>query len=349
MIASGFNFVEGPVWIEGLGLLFSDIPENKVYLLNANSKVSEYINPSGKSNGLALNNEGELILCQHLDRQIGIYKNGSIETLASHYNGKQLNSPNDLTIKSNGTIYFTDPDFGLNDEGLTSELGYKGIYCVTSDGKLHLLDKSLNLPNGICFSPDESKIYIVDSQIADIYVWDVVDDTTITNKTLFYNNPGMWGDGMKIDQNGFLYATANNGLSILSSEGKLIDRVAFNGNGPSNCNWGILNDQPVMFITAGSTLWSVKNKEVQSGINDKLQHQKFQLYPNPANEFIKIKTTDRNKNNRIEISDINGQIIREVINIQADQHIDIRNLSKGNYTATFYIEGKSITRIFVKE
>lgn len=259
-VALGFNFVEGPLWVENLGLLFSDIPANKVYLLNTDSVVSLYINPSGKSNGLALNADGILIMCQHLTRQIGKYENGSIVTLASHFDGKRLNSPNDLTINSKGSIFFTDPTFGLNDEGGTSELGYAGIYSLTSDGKIHLLDKTLNKPNGITLSPDGKKLYVIDSEIADIYVWDIVNDSILENKTLFYNMPIQWGDGMKTDENGFLYVTAANGLTIISSAGELIENIPIGTSNASNCGWGSENGEPTMYVTAGNSVYRVKNK-----------------------------------------------------------------------------------------
>ncbi|MDA3893334.1 MAG: SMP-30/gluconolactonase/LRE family protein [Salinivirgaceae bacterium] len=306
-IASGFNFTEGPVWVENQGLLFSDIPENKVYLLDTDSVVSEYINPSGKSNGLAINNDGNLLLCQHFDRQIGIYKDGAIETVVSEFEDKRLNSPNDLVVKSSGTIYFTDPPFGLNDEGLTSDLGYAGIYCLTADGKLHLIDKSMQYPNGICFSPDESKLYVVDSQIADIYVWDVVDDTTFTNKTLFYDNPGQWGDGMKVDEFGFLYATANNGLSILSAEGELVNKVTFGSNGPSNCCWGSENDEPTMYITAGNSVFRIRN--ITTGTGENIAPNPIKFYPNPSTEKVIFEISPNIDVNSVKILNINGTII----------------------------------------
>jgi len=119
-IAEGFQFVEGPVWIDGVGLLFSDIPANTVYKWTADGGAVSYLSPSGNSNGLALDIQGRLLLAQHGNRRIArIEENGTETALATHYNGKRLNSPNDIAVKSDGSIFFTDPPFGLNDEGGT--------------------------------------------------------------------------------------------------------------------------------------------------------------------------------------------------------------------------------------
>jgi gluconolactonase len=312
--ASGFNFVEGPLWIENEGLIFSDIPENKVFLLNTDSVVSTYLSPSGKSNGLALDKEGNLILCQHLARQVGKYINDTIVPLATHYNGTRLNSPNDLTVKSTGSIFFTDPPFGLNDEGGTSELGFAGIYSVTSDGKVHLLDNSLTLPNGIAFSPDETKLYVIESQVADIYVWDVVNDSTLANKTLFYNMNTQWGDGMKTDESGFLYVTAANGVTIFSAQGELIENIRIGSSNSSNCAWGSLNGEPTMYVTAGNSVYRLRNKEVNTGfqIEPKLPiDDQIIIYPNPSRGDVTITlNNDGKKDANVYVYSATGKLLK---------------------------------------
>ena len=155
-IAEGFNFIEGPVLKDGV-VLFSDIPENTIFQWTEKDGVSEYYKPSGNSNGLALNAEGELLLAQHGKRRISkVTNDGDEVSLVDNYQGKKLNSPNDLTLHSDGSIYFTDPPYGIKSE--EEELGYYGIFRLSSDGDIILLDKSLIRPNGICLSLDEKKL-----------------------------------------------------------------------------------------------------------------------------------------------------------------------------------------------
>lgn len=256
-IANGFEFTEGPVWVEDLGLIFSDIPQNKVHLYDLNGKVTEYINPSGKSNGLALNADHDLILCQHLLRQVSKYSDGQFEVLASHYNGMKLNSPNDLTIAKDGSIFFTDPTFGLKDDNMVQETPYSGIYRISPDGELFLLDSTLSLPNGIALSPDEKKLYVVECEIADIYVWDVLPDKSIANKTLFYDMNTMWGDGMKVDKDGNIFITAESGIHVFSPEGKLLNTIKVSEKNPTNVNWGSQNEIQSLYVTAGDAVYKV--------------------------------------------------------------------------------------------
>lgn len=260
LVASGFKFIEGPVWINNTGLLFSDIPENKVYIFNMDSIVQVYLNPSANSNGLALDLQGNLILAQHGSRQIGcLDKNNSVATLVNQFDGKKLNSPNDLIVKSDGSIFFTDPPYGLMDKGLTSELGFCGIYRVSSSGNIELLDKTLTRPNGIAFSPDEKKLYVNDSETRDIYVWDVVNDTTVANKKLFANMaPNGYADGMKTDKFGFLYVAGPTGIWIFDTKGNAIDTIPVPGQ-TTNCAWGG-NDRSFLYVTSGDKLYRIKNK-----------------------------------------------------------------------------------------
>ena len=187
-VADGFNFIEGPMLKDGK-ILFSDIPENTISQFEMEKGVTEYYKPSGNSNGLALNAEGELIMAQHGKRRVAkISKAGNEIPLTEKYNGKLLNSPNDMTIHTDGSIFFTDPPYGIKSE--QEELGFYGIYKLTPSGDLYLLDKSLNRPNGIALSPDESKLYVSDSRAKKIFVWDIIDDMTIGNKSLLIEMEG---------------------------------------------------------------------------------------------------------------------------------------------------------------
>jgi gluconolactonase len=152
-VADGFLFVEGPVWKDGVGLLFSDINGNTIYRWSQDSGVVAYVKPSGNSNGLALDLQGRLLAAQHGNRRVvRIEITGSQTPLASLYQGKRLNSPNDLTVKSDGSIWFTDPPYGISQ--IQEELGFYGIYRISTSGEVQLLDKSLRRPNGIALSPD---------------------------------------------------------------------------------------------------------------------------------------------------------------------------------------------------
>src|ERR1035437_2629746 len=189
-IVKGLLQPEGPVWMDGVGLLFSDIKANKIYKWTQDGSKQVYLNPSDSSNGLTLDKQGRLILTQMRLRRVSRQEtDGTITVLASTYNGKKFNSPNDIVVKSSGSIFFTDPDYNIP-YPYKSELGFQGIYRIGLNGNLVLLDNTLNKPNGICFSTDEKKLYVDDSNSNTIWVWDVVNDSTIANKTNFYHVPG---------------------------------------------------------------------------------------------------------------------------------------------------------------
>lgn len=285
-VAEGFQFVEGPVWHPDGILLFSDIPANTVYRWDpVMDKTGEFLQPSGNSNGLALDHKGRLVLCQHGKRRVSrLDPNGTETALATHYNGKRLNSPNDLAIKSDRSIYFTDPPYGINDN--QEELGFYGIYRITTNLDVVLLDKSLNRPNGICFSPNEKRLYVNDSQARKIYIWDVKDDHTIANKRLFYAMTGDGpADGMKTDTNGNLYSTGPGGVWIFSPDGEVLDKIQVPGQ-TTNLNWGG-PDYQTLYITSGSAVYRISLNATGALIDDaqSLLPFQFELYPNVPNPF----------------------------------------------------------------
>jgi gluconolactonase len=258
VIATGFLQPEGPVWIDSLGLLFSDIKGNIIYQWSESSgKATSYINPSDSSNGLTLDNQGRLIICQMGKRRVVRREmNGTITPLAANYNGKRFNCPNDVVVKSDGSIFFTDPDFNIP-VGQKAELSFRGIYRISMTGFVQLLDSTFDKPNGICFSPDEKKFYVNESPKGKIYVWDVVNDSTIINKTLLYTVPVQgYVDGMKTDQDGNIYCTGPTGVWIISANGDYLDKIVVPGS-PSNCNWGD-TDRKTLYITGGKSLYRVR-------------------------------------------------------------------------------------------
>jgi gluconolactonase len=283
VVGSGFTWTEGPLWIEdGKFLLFSDIPNNTVFKMDNDGKISEYLYPSGfmgedfkgeepGSNGLVLSPQGKLILMQHGERRVAGMKSTLdnpkpvYEVLADRYEGKRLNSPNDGTYDEKGNLYFTDPPYGLplQMDDPHKELDFQGVYCLKPSGELILLDK-LSRPNGIAFSPDYSKIYIAVSnpQHAVWYEYDVISEEKIANKRIFYNATTLIGkegeqglpDGMKMHSTGYLFATGPGGLWIFNQAGKPIARI-HTGEKTSNC--AFTPDEKTLFLTADDYILKV--------------------------------------------------------------------------------------------
>jgi gluconolactonase len=294
-IADGFQFVEGPVWKNDAGLLFSDIPANTIYRWSADSGISVYISPSGNSNGLAVDSQNRLLLAQHGNRRLArLETNGTETALATYYDGKRLNSPNDIAVKSDGSIFFTDPPYGISPD--QEELGFYGIYRLSPSGLLQLLDTSLQRPNGIAFSPDETKLYVGDSESRTIYVWDILDDTLITDKQIFaYMNAVGYTDGMKVDEDGHLFAAGPFGVWVYASDGTVLDTILVPGQ-TTNCNWGD-SDRKTLYITSGPAVYRIRIGPTD--ISGSEQHyrpvksfERFSNYPNPFNEETIIKYTN---------------------------------------------------------
>jgi gluconolactonase len=187
-LSSGLKFTEGPVWNPSGFLLFSDIPADTIYKWTTNGKLSVFRRPAGNPNGNTFDRQGRLITAQHNRQLTRTEKNSKITILAERYQGKRLNSPNDVVVKSDGSIYFTDPPYGIQKE--QEELGFYGIYRWKPDGTLTLLNKEMVRPNGIAFSPDEKKLYVSDSEKLHIRVFDVQPDGTLANSRVFAELPG---------------------------------------------------------------------------------------------------------------------------------------------------------------
>lgn len=257
-ISTGHVFVEGPVWKDGVGLLFSDMGSNSINKWTPENGTTVFLKPSSVSNGLTYDNEGNLILMQTGRRRVArLEKDGTTQTsLADKFEGKRFNSPNDIAVKSSGSIFFTDPDFNIP-QGEIGELSIKGIYRLGKNGSIKLLDDTFDKPNGICFSPDEKKLYVCESPKAIVYVWDVDDDSTITNKKLFYAIPEKgYADGMKCDADGNLFCTGPGGVWVISPDGKLLDKIT-TPETPTNCNWGD-SDRKTLYITAQTSVYKIR-------------------------------------------------------------------------------------------
>ncbi len=330
LLATGFQQPEGPVWKDSVGLLFSDIKANILYQWSpVDSSVTPYLQHSDSSNGLTFDLQGRLILTQMELRRVARQEfNGTITPLASTYKGKKFNSPNDVIVKSDGAIFFTDPTFNIP-VGQHQELSYAGIYRIDTLGNVTLLDSTLELPNGICFSPDETKLYVNNSQARIIYVWDVVDDSTIANKREFGRiNPTGYADGMKADPDGNIYCAGPQGVWVFSSAGTLLDTIHVPGS-PSNCNWGDA-DRKTLYITGGSSIYRIRLAST-TGVEDQgsipINYKLYQNFPNPFNPNTTIRfTLSQSGFTRLEIFNELGSKIEDLVN---------RYMTRGNYNISF--------------
>lgn len=252
-VSTGYEFTEGPVWSPSGTLLFSDIPENKIHEMG----VGVYRVSSGNSNGLTFDHEGRLIACEHGTRRITRQeKDGSMKVLADRYYSKRLNSPNDAVVKSDGSIYFTDPPYGC--PPAERELTFQGVYRIKPDGKLELLVKDFVSPNGLCFSPDEKLLYIADSSdLRHIRRFSVTKEGMLTGGEVFatVSKDGV-PDGIKVDTEGKLYVAGPGGVWIFDTAGKHIDTIPVPET-PANINWGD-SDRKALYITAKTSIYKVR-------------------------------------------------------------------------------------------
>jgi gluconolactonase len=282
VLASGFTWSEGPVWVpqdRGGYLLFSDIPRNTVFRWKEGEGVSVFLCPSGYtgntyygrepgSNGLLLDSQGQLVSCEHGDRRVSVLtRNGGKRTLVDNYQGKRLNSPNDAAFKSNGDLYFTDPPYGLPKqlEDPRRELEFCGVYRLSKSGQLTLLTREMTRPNGIAFAPDEKTLYVAqsDPQAAIWKAFPVKDDGTLGQARVLFDatewvgkRPGL-PDGLKVDREGHLWATGPGGVLVLTPAGKLLGRLN-TGRPTANCAFG--EDGQTLFITADSYLCRIRTR-----------------------------------------------------------------------------------------
>jgi gluconolactonase len=267
-VATGFQFTEGPVWIpEERTLLFSDIPADRILQLAGDGGVKTWREPSGKSNGLTRDNEGRLIACEHANRRLTrTEKDGSITPLADRFQGKRLNSPNDVVVRSDGAIYFTDPSYGIRPD--QQEQPLQGVYRLSPDGsEISLIAQDFARPNGLAFSPDEKRLYIDDSQRRHIRVFDVERDGTLSEGRLFHDmNISIPGspDGMKVDLDGHLFCTGAGGVWVFDSTGKHLGTIVVPEK-PTNCAWGD-DDRPTLYITAVSSLYRMRLNTPGDGV-----------------------------------------------------------------------------------
>ncbi len=279
VVADGFAWSEGPVWLSAQQhLLFSDVPTNTIYSWSEQKGLSVYLKPSGStgygphsgesgSNGLAIDHQGELILCQHGDRRVAkmegllTHPKSKYTTIADKYQGKRFNSPNDLVIHSNGTIFFTDPPYGLAKqlEDPKRELEFQGVYKIEPSGVVTLMTKELPMPNGIALSHDEQRLYVAQSHRTAkiIMAYDLDKNLDIKKEKLFFDANTLGKvragdpDGLKTDRKGNLFATGPGGVLVINAQGKHLGTI-MTGERIANC----------AFDDKGSTLYMTSDRYI---------------------------------------------------------------------------------------
>lgn len=260
-LASGFEFTEGPVRHPDGYLLFSDVPPSTIYHLEPGKAVEPWRTPTGHANGLALNRQGHVIACEAGARRITrIGADGTMALLASHYEGKRLNSPNDVVVRSDNSIYFTDPTYGRPSRE-PAELASNGVYRISAEGELELLLDDLHFPNGLAFSPDETNLYIANSRRKEILAYDVNPDGSLSNGRLFaLMESEMEGgpDGMKVDVKGNIYCAGPGGLWVYEPDGNFVGVVSGRQR-PANLAFGGA-DRMSLFLTARSSIYALRTK-----------------------------------------------------------------------------------------
>lgn len=260
-IAEGFGFTEGPVWHRRGYLLFSDIPNSRIYRWR-DGEVSVYREPSGRSNGLTFDEQGRLVSCHHETRMVMRETAHQPLPIATNFEGRRLNSPNDVVVRSDGRIFFTDPPYGIREERIAArldpfepELPYNGVFTIAPGGALALLVDDFDRPNGLVLSPDERTLYVADTARQHVRTFDVDREGALTNGRVFAQmREGGRPDGMKVDRDGRVYVCAGT-VQVFSAEGKPLGVIDC-PQAPANCAWG--GDGSDFYITARTAVYRMR-------------------------------------------------------------------------------------------
>jgi gluconolactonase len=252
-----FQFLEGPVWWEGPGvLIFSDIPASTLYQLTPPDAVAVFRAPSGEANGNAVHPSGDLLSCEHAGRRVArTPEGGTPSTFADAFMGDRFSSPNDLTARSDGTVYFTDPPYGLSGP---REIPFNGLFRIDPDGRVSaewMGDADATRPNGVALSPDERVLYLADTAGGDVRAFDVAADGTLSGERAFVDDTPN-ADGMAVDVAGNLYVTTRNGVQVYDPAGNAWGTIGV-PQIPANCGFGD-DDRRTLYITARTGLYRVR-------------------------------------------------------------------------------------------
>ena len=261
-LAGGFGFTEGPVWIarDGGYLVFSDIRKNQMNKWTAKDGITTFREPSRNANGNTLDRQGRLITAEHSGRRVSIMeKDGSVVTVVDRFDGRKLNSPNDVVVKSDGTFWFTDPPYGLPQGEEKEQAGNYVFRHDPATNTTTMLVPDFDRPNGLCFSPDEKKLYIADSgKPHHIRVFDVARNGTLGNGRVFAVIEKGVPDGIRCDPKGRVWSSSGSGVDVLAPDGSLIVKINLPEEAANLCFGG--SDGRRLFITAREGLYAVQTK-----------------------------------------------------------------------------------------
>ena len=257
-LAGGFQFLEGPAWnVKGGFLIFSDIPANKMFRYDPATKaVTVFREPSGNANGNFYDAAGTLYTCQQGARAVFVEPvDGESGGIATQFENKRLNSPNDIAVKSDGTIWFTDPTYGL-EKGMPKEQATNNVYCLDPKTReLRAVVTDFVQPNGLCFSPDEKLLYVADSDRPQhVRVFEVTADNRLTGGRVFCRVEGL--DGMRCDRQGNLFSSAREGVHVIAPDGTRLGKILVPESPANLCFGGRNGDE--LFLTARTSLYRVK-------------------------------------------------------------------------------------------
>jgi gluconolactonase len=281
ILADGFSWAEGPVWVSELdAVLFSDVPKNKIYKWNEKSGLSVFLDPSGYTgiapneknsgaNGLILDAQGNLLIAQHGDRRIALVEQPlsnaeGFKAVVDRFEGKRFNSPNDLILSKNGDLYFTDPPYGLKgDKDPLKEMYENGVYRLDSSGKTTRVYSGFNRPNGLAFSPDESVLYVANSDPKrNLWKSFSINNGVLENEKPFFDATGKKGkglaDGLKVHSKGYVFATGPGGVLIFTPEGKHLGTIKTT---VATANCAFNEDESALYMTSDNYLTRIQLKK----------------------------------------------------------------------------------------
>jgi len=342
-----FSFIEGPLWYRDSVLLFTDLGSSptKIYRYDPIQKTfGIFRNNSESTNGLTCDREGNLLGCEgSKNRVIMMSHSGAVvKALASTYQNKPFNSPNDLIADAKGGVYFTDPLFGS-----TPMQDKEGVYYVDSVGVVTRIISELPKPNGVILSPDGTKLYVVDTYNKYLYRWDVASDGSVSNKLELATLQTISGiesmaDGMAVDINGNIYIASAKGIQVFSPSGVALTVIAVPET-PTNCDFGG-SDFKTLYITANKNLYAIQlnfpgfalsRKSKPNGITAKSRQCFFQIFPNPVHGVLSFKSFT-NRQCFLRIFDLKGSLVFENNRILSDDTVPTDNLPNGTYFFNIY-------------